>query len=460
MSTTEIKNLPIYNDIKVILDSDHKNVKQRITATIHTVVDTVTPMKLMTLDIVRDYVANMSDTGYVTFKMDLGMYLYDIYPYRENLEISIDIVPYTETQDTVGPTATKLTYRYKAVILPNEGDKYNFDVDSKKDDDKIVAKEILDVQFQLMDRSIEPLRIKTMYGIYRSVTVEDLLRSTIVHECSQILIDSKPCIDSIDIVSPDNTKVYPNIVIPHGTDVVELPTILQRKLTGVYTAGLGSYLQYYGNKHIWYIYPLYNTDRSTIKDDIAMIYDVPSQVIREVDKSYTLVGKQLKILANGTKNYIDDGESSLMSHGSGFRMSDAGSIMKKPIRILEDGTISGDRARQNYETVGQDRADGLNYAPVQQSPSSNPFSEYSKVLSRSVSRLDFTWTNSDPSLIYPGMTCKLIKYRDDKLIELNGTIVFSQSYTALQGDNINNDTYRTVTTLTLLIEPFRGSKTL
>jgi hypothetical protein len=235
--------------------------------------------------------------------------------------------------------------------------------------------------------------------------------------------------------------------------IVNIPTFLQERMGGVYSSGIGNYLQKYSGKKVWFVYPLYNPKRfDTAKDDRAIIYALPQDRFPAIDRSYKKDGPILHILANAAKRYKDSADIDYMNSGSGFRMADARAYMKKPVEITEDGP-KGKRSNLNFELTARDRKDGLNYAPfTSDGASSNPFKEYTKANARNVARVDFVWENCDAELLYPGMPCKYIFMDDEKPVELKGIIVNVQVLTELQGNGLSGKTYKSMCTVTILTE--------
>ena len=109
-----------------------------------------------------------------------------------------------------------------------------------------------------------------------------------------------------------------------------------------------------------------------------------------------------------------------MSEGSGFRMSNANSYMKKPVEITEEGP-KFTRNRLNTEIVFKERADNLNFAP-NESVSSNQFALASKILRNNGSYLTLECSNLDFDFIYPGAACKILYEEENKVKELYGVI--------------------------------------
>jgi hypothetical protein len=242
------------------------------------------------------------------------------------------------------------------------------------------------------------------------------------------LVDGKPAVDVVDVVSADNTARLTNVVIPDDRRIPAIPTYLHEEY-GVYNRGIGTFFQRYKGKKCWFVFPLYGTERFDEPGRKAVFYSVPQEKLPQLDKSWMLEGDLLKIAVTAQRRYSDTAELSLMNMGSGFRMPDARSFMKKPVVIEGDG-FRAQRERLNHEVVIKDRDDGLNYAPLQGRASANPFKMRSGVLARYSAQLDLVWENADPDLLFPGMPCKFVHLQQGKAVTILGAILFVHGMSA------------------------------
>lgn len=448
-----IKDTILWLDVKDIIYSARKPIKNEYRLMVHTEQEDIPVIKLITLDEVRDYVNNIGDVIHVKFMMALGEYMVRVYPFRTNLEVTIKRITLTEEGSSKEKNSIIYTERYKAVFLTDENQNFTASELEGVDIDSLNTMNTVDVKLQLLNRSLEPLRIKQVSNIFRNVTQKQIIHNLMAGESSKIRVDGKVAIDSIDIVEPDNKEVKNHVIFPDDSLIVNIPTFLQEKMGGVYNAGIGSYLQVYKQKTTWFVYPLFNTNRFKVsKGDKAMIYGVTPGLFPNLERTYEVEAGIVRIVATNEVKYSDSADTDYMNKGSGFRMTDANAFMTKPVEITEEGAIPN-RSSLNIEVAAEERKDGLNYAPMIGSRSSaNPFKEYSRINARNVSRIDFLWENSNSSLLYPGMPCRYIFLDDDKIVELNGIVAFVQSLTELQGIGVNGTVYKTKSVVTLLAE--------
>lgn len=451
MAYFPLEDTAMWADIQEVLTADKKTTRFEYRAQIHTESDDINVIKFISKDTVSDYHNNIGEYIYAIMKVPLGDYIKRIYPFRTNLEVSIKRIDLEkDTADGAVKIAKITTDRYKAVFLLKENPPVSGTELERVDYQSLNTMDSVDLKLQLVDRSLEPLRVKQVSGTFQNVTQKQVIHALLAGESQQVLIDGKPAIDGIDIIDPDNETTISNVVIPAGTIVTTIPTLLQEKMKGVYSGGIGTFLQTYKGKRLWFVYPLYNTERFNTGKDQAIFYSLPKERMPSLDKTYRVDGTIVSILTTGDSKYQDSGEVDNMNSGIGFRVANAGSFMKKPVQITEDGPVAS-RLQVNNEVIVRERKDGVQYAPVSSKMiSANPFVECSSVLAKEVSRIDLSWENADPDLIYPGMPCRFTYLRLGEQITLEGTVVYKQSSVHLAGKDINSANYVTNCVVTLL----------
>lgn len=451
MSQTSIEQTSLWADISDVMHAVGKPTRFEYRAMLHTEKEDLPVLKIDNMDLVRDYVNSIGDLVRVEFKMGLGEYMMRLYPYRTNLEFTIKRVLLTDESDKISNSKIT-TVRYKAVFLTDENPNHTSTEYEQMDTDTLNNTGTIQVKLQLLNRSLEPIRIKTVQGVFKQVTPKKIIHSLLAGESLKVQVDGKAAIDGIDIVEPDNTAARAHVVIPSSTPITSLPSYLQEKMGGVYSTGIGNYLQLYNKKMLWFVYPTWNTKRfDKSKDDKLIVYALPQGRFSALDRTYHKDASILKILVTGQRTYSDSADVDYMNKGSGFRMADARAFMSKPVEITADGPKMR-RGNFNTEVAAEARSDGLNYAPRTDSPSSNPFKEYSKVTARNIARIDIVWENADPELLYPGMPCQYTFLDNNIPVTLRGTVGFVHAITQLQGKGISGKTYMTNCTIVLLCE--------
>ena len=446
-----IDNTPIWNEVKKITSAKAARCEYTYKGMVHTVKEDIQISKLLYVDTVRDYVENIGDVIFVQFIVPLGDYVKRIYPYRDNLEFSIKKVSPTKEDKPV-------IYRYKAIFLESENRQASDSEVNSMSHEVLNISDIVEVKFQLLDVSLELLRIATVSGIFMNQSREDLIHSILYSVSSDFKIKGKKAIDGIDIFPPDNKGKITQMVIKDGTEIHTVPNIVHARFGGLYASGLGTYFQIYNNLKYWFVYPIGNVDRFKGKEDKMIFYAIPDKRLNQTEKTYRKESGTTHVIVTGAKIFSHNSEISYMNNGVGYRSSDADAFMKKPVEMTEDGPKAL-RNRLNTEHISKDRSDNLNYAPVSRGQNNslgimaNQFLEYSKVNLRRLTRVEFIWENSDASLIYPGMPCKYVFTHADKSVELKGVIVGVHDTISVTGSKFTSEIYRNHASVTILVEP-------
>lgn len=448
-----LEDTTLWAEVQTIVEKSKRMPGFEFRGIVHTVKEDYSVQDFASIEVVRDYLNNIGDVKTVRFIIGLGDYVNRLYPYRANLEFSIRKIPLLPEGRDLDRSAIVETTRYKAIFNPKHnppvsgGELENYDPVSMNNVD------VIEVELELLDRSLEPLRIKTTgtTGSFQNQTVENIIRHMLGGESLQVLVDGKPAIDRIDIVQPDNTEVQPNVVIRHGTKITAVPSFLQDKNAGVYNAGIGTYYQKYQGKRTWFVYPTHHHERFDIaKGERVVLYAVPQDRLPQLDKSYWKDGRIIRVAITAQRLYKDHAEIKAMNHGGGFRMADARSFMKKPVEMGKDGPI-GSRARLNHEVITKDQEDGLNHAPVI-AISANPFRARSDVVKREGAQLDVVWENADPDLIYPGMPVKYVYLSEGRPASIRGQIL-AVHYMTFRVERNGAALFRTNCRLSIACEP-------
>jgi len=449
----ELRKSPLWLDIKKIFDAPSGTCRYEYTAMIHTTEQDFMATQVVQVDMIRDYQNQIGDQIFIDLLLPLGDYIKRLYPYRTNLEVTLTRKPLFAVSGSSNPDSDNEVERYKAIFLPAENEHPQGQDITQYDKPSLDLADVRTVRLQLLNRSLEPLRIKTVGGVYKKVTAQDLLQALLVAESQKVLVDGKPAIDGMDLYEASNPESKAHVIVPHGTLVHYIPTYIQEQLYGVYNAGIGTYLQTYNNKRLWFVYPLYNTARyTTDKKTKAVFYAVPEKDYPVVELTYRLNGDVLYALALGHKLYSDKAETDQMSQGIGFRQIDARSFMKKPVEVKKDGPEAV-RNQLATEVVAVSREDNLNYAPMSENRiSSNPFLQYSQVAARQGGRIDIQWYYADPNQLFPGMACQYVYLDGEEVRRVNGVILKVYAAIKLDGIGIGTKRHRTDCVISIFAE--------
>ncbi len=433
--SADIKNHPLWEDFRSIFEKPETADNIHLTGEVHTVNEDVPIFKILQAENVRNYMKDTSEFFVVTAYMAAGDYLYRVYPYKDNLEVTIKQMWMT-TKGELDEDRPPKTNRYKAIFKPEMNPRGTNDPLSQRKIDDLNRLAPVTIVLELQDRREEALRSKTVSGIYHDLKMEDVIRAATYYEVQKVKVEGKTPLEVIDIVEPDNQQPYPHLLLPSNIFVEDLPGWLQEKAKGVYNAGIGSFFQDFEDKPSWFVYPLYNDQRFDKAGKKLVVYDVPQDKMPGMDTTYRKEGDVLYVATTGNTGNLKTAHNRELSQGVGFRFADGESFMKKPVEITSDG-VNAKRKRLNYEFANYDRKDQNPYSPTYQS-TSNPYFMMSKNIAYQMSLHVVTWETSNPDLIYPGMPCRFVYADKDEKVELDGTVVFCFTNTVIQGNPLED----------------------
>lgn len=242
----------------------------------------------------RDYLTQVGDTKVIRFKMPLGDYVNRLHPFRDNLEFTIRRTPLSEAGQKRKINTPISVIRYKAIFNPKNNPPVGASDIQMYNIRDLNTIDMVEVQVELCHRSLEALRIKTTSGVYKDQYVDSFLKAVIGYEISQVLVDGRPCVDVVSVVSPDNASLTPHITVPTGTRLVNLPTFLQHEL-GIYNRGIGTFFQVYRGKRTFFVYPTYDTERFDGQEPKIVFYAVPQDKLPQLDRTYTVESNVVKV---------------------------------------------------------------------------------------------------------------------------------------------------------------------
>ncbi len=380
-------------DIQSILDAKGTNpVKPEYFIYINTV-DKDIPVKLLeSIEILRDYNGNIGDYILARFHIGMGDYISDVLPYRDNLEVTI----------TKKDSKKQRSIRYKFVIINNKnyiaGDVY--DKMSKEDLNK---SQLITIEGQCLDKHIEVLRTIPVDGIFKFSSVLDVFRYNIDDAVNSVKVNNKtPDID-INIITPNNDRVYDHIEVPTGTKVLDLATYLQESNYGVYNGAIGTYFQLYGPtlRNTLFIYPLYTNVLFKEAKKKLIIFKASTSKFDIIENTYFIDGDIVKIIAGSNTKSINRGENELLNTGYSIISSDPNTLLERNVLVDDnsvivssDSTMSGQLFKNPSDSNPNPKYVGF---------TDNNYKHRSEIMKKSMSIFQVQWNHSDPDILYPGM---------------------------------------------------------
>lgn len=403
------------------------------------------PLKVISVNNIRNYVDAYTDEMTITLLVPLGAYARRIYPNRARLQITLTKIYITETGGAVRADDPSDNEVYSAILLGDTLAPTEMQGAESVDEFSLDLKQVLEIHFQLFNKSMEQIRFMIVGGIFRRTKVDTLLRSILTKESSKADVDNQRAIEGIDLSPISNKDTKEQIVITDGTKLVDVPDYLQKRI-GIYSSGLGNYIQ---NRH-WYLFPLFDTNLFQDRQNTLTIIVLPKNKFTNIERTYSKRGDCLTILMTSETGFQDDSGAEYINDGNGARFTDAAKVLTDSVTIKNNKAVIS-RKRNNNEFITDTKPDGLNHTPIpNERITSNPFVITSRLNNRRGGYFKGVWQNSDPKLITPGMVTRLI-YSDLKEIkEFYGVVHKTDNISHMQGD-INANRYSNQSVLTVFV---------
>ncbi len=447
----ELKDSPLWQEIQAIaFNNGGPPAPYAWKATIVAGGIEVDPFKVISLDIFRDFRQNFGDEVELEMMIPAGTFAYDIYPYRQDLLISLRREGRQVDSDNPLISPDIEAQQLRATLV----DDYSVAVEgmrsSAQSREALNLMEILTVKVQLIDLALENVRLHSVGGLFRDITPADCLKYILTAIANDIELDDENKIKGVEMVESPNSDKYKHIVIPSGTRLPDVPMLLQKKVGGLYPTGMGAYLY----RQYWYVFPLYDLTRFDKSVKSLTLINIPTNQMPGVERTYRTTANQVIALVTGDVKHLDRTEAVMQNEGNGVRYLDA----RRAVDGFAD-TSEGEnkakvmRADNNNEFMAEGRKNGLNNVTTSGNKiTANKFEEMSKLSRRLGSEIQCIWENSEIGAIYPGMPVKFMYIKDDRVRELKGVVLGAQHYVQTHGVGVTESRHRTDSTLHLFVE--------
>lgn len=444
----DFEDSSLYNEVQAIQNSDEKS-QFTWRVQLHIGVTDYDVYKATEIDELCDFEVNFAKEMMVTVQIPGGMYAYDIYPNKNNIEMTLFKYPLLESGDASDDDSPVQSERYKAILKDTGDPVMEANGMNHPTREALDLTNIIPAQFQLIEQSVEQLRLMTVGGIYRGAKVADVIKSILTTESAKIDVPQEHEVQGVDMIKASNDKIRDHIIIPHGMPLVAVPEYIHQHCGGVYNTGMGYFFQ----DDYWFVYPCYDTTRFDTAHSTITVINVPKNKFVGTERSFRQDGDNLVVMATGDVKFRNDSNKQQLTGGNGVRFADADNFLTGFITTKNNKAIAS-RASNNSEFTSVTRDDGLNNVRMSDNPiTSNPYVEYSKLARRNGGVFAFTWENSDPSLIKPGTMVKIMYLQEDDIVEIFGVLLKVASYHHLLGTGQTATRYRTNTMLSIFVQP-------
>lgn len=382
----------------------------------------VAPLKLDLYNVERDYERGYADIRTLSFMMLLGTYTFDVIPYRNDVQVDVTYVPVGENGGGQRSNARAITRRFKALVMDPSDAAMSTNVSTQATRDQLDNQPPKQVELQLVEECVYDLAMRSIGATYRDMTAHEVLMRVLNDTLSYMDAKDEKRILSVNTIGTPNTEKRKQIPIRHGKKVGEVATLLQEKEGGVFSAGLGCYLQ---NQH-WYVYPLYDTSHASKQNRSVTIYCVPGDRFDGSERTYRETENRLVILASGDAASLTTTANNNVQSGNGVRFLDARSLLNG-FAVNNGNRLLVDKASHLFEMAAKQITDGVNN--IQWSGkgiSSNPFVHYSALARMNGQIVTVQWRHGDAELLNPGDLVDFYAIAEGKINRYKGVLLGTQ----------------------------------
>jgi hypothetical protein len=288
--------------------------------------------------------------------------------------------------------------------------------------DSLNETNLVEYQFQLMEKGFAKLRNVGVSNIYQMANVQDTLISVMDESTRAIELTGLDEYRGMSFFMPvDNVNNYRQIIFPSGTRLIDAPQYVQdHNEYGVYSKGLGSFYK----QNQWWIYPLFNTDRVDTHPRPIDLIRVPENKIPDLDATYYRSATALTIISTGKANHRDNADIRKQNEGVGQRFINGDAIAGDTGYHYNNGRSVSTRADSMQEYKTSERRNGNEWIPINPNPTGNLMAGLSENAANEGELVTIEWRNGDTGYLEPGhpLTYQYL-YDDDSVIIRKGVLL-------------------------------------
>lgn len=442
----ELTASPLANELNLINQVATWGRYYSYEATITTEAEDIDVLKVVSVDWIRNYRNAVTDEVLLEIAIPSGTYLKRILPFKENLKVTLTQTPIGMISDADPRTITVQEFQ-AFVISTAAGDTLGSNPQTATEDAANLTG-MEKMTFQLQELAWEQIRTEMVGGIPVSTTPFDFLISALFKSIRELDADLANQVLGVNSVPPSNTTKREHILLPHGVPLTQLAGLLQTQLGGIYSAGIGCYLQ----RSYWYVWPLYDNTRFDVAEKTATFIILPDPRFKGTEKTYRATDRHLVAVITGGVDMIDGSEGALLNQGNAVRFPDSDSMMESFVEKGGNKAVAK-RTNNNTEYVGVQRRTGTQMSRVvTDMTKTNPYNESSKLAARSGAYIRLHWENSEPNWITPDLQCEVGFTANGSPVFIPGIVVHAHVYSALAGTGLHQSAHQITTEVIVMVD--------
>lgn len=440
----ELHNSPLFYELNLIYRESESARYYSYEAVISTEAEDIDVLKVISVDWIRDYKNAVTDEIMIEVALASGTYLKRIMPFKENLKMVL-----TKRPIGGGNGDKDIVVQEFIAILVDQNQKETLGSNPATATEMAANQsDMHKVFFQLQEVVYEQVRTAMVGGVPRRTTPFDLLISLLFNSINDLEVDVENKILGVNAVPPSNTTVREQIIIPHGVPLTDLAGLLQTQLGGIYSAGIGCYLQ----RNYWHVWPLYDSTRYDIVEKTALFIILPDGKNQGTERTYRKTDRHFVAVITGAVSKVDASEGALLNAGGAVRFADTNNMMESFVETKGNKSVAK-RSFNNNEYVGVKRRTPSTMSRVSTKLNhSNPYNEASKLAARAGAFITMAWENSNPDLITPDLQCEIGFTVDGAPKFINGIVVHAHALSALAGKGMHQTAHQITTQVVVMVD--------
>lgn len=459
---------PFRQEINKIVDEGQKLVHYRWEAFVVANKKKQFPLKVVSMDIVRNYKDNYGDEMFIDLAFGQGTFEHQIYPYRKDLQIYLTRIPIFEKEIKENPKERRLVQPFQAFLTDEVSEQLKSNVRYIKDENHGNLVNFIIVRFNIVEKSLEQIRMKTIGGVFRQENTAQTVKYILTKISKHIEVDDEHKIVGVELTDDFSKEEQRQIVIPHGTRFSSVSEYIHEKSSGLYNTGLGYYLQ--GNSRLepdgtiktgnwWWVYPLYDITLFDRAKRTLTIMNIPKEKLPGMERTWRKTPNQLIIIATGEVVHKDRTETAMVNEGNGVRYNDSRRMMDE-FAYVENNIATALRKQNASEYIvdpRKNKLENIQHSGVVQT--SNALIEYGKMAQRKGCYIQVTWEHSRPDELLPGMPLKFMYIQQrskekggDVVREVKGILIGVHHYIAMDRPGFTSHRYVNRSMLTLFVD--------
>lgn len=412
-----IENTSLMAEVNAIIHGGDQNVHRELSAEIMANNVKFKIIKVLNLSTRASFNSNFADEVFIEVLMGAGQYAHRVYPFKSNLLLTVYSKPVMAASKERLPESETRSEQFRAVVLEVNSEVLEGSDEASARQSTMDITNLKRVRFQLIDMTVEQLRLLTVGTIPRNTPPGDTLKFLLTQVSKQIDVDDENGFKGVQMVEPTNKEPYKQLAISHGTPLYDLGDLLQNS-AGIYSTGFGMYFR----RGYWYVYPLYDSERFERELKTLTLINVPRRRYNGIERTFRRTANQVIALVTGDVSNADLSDRRLMAEGSGVRFTDPTRAFKA-YGISDENRSSVMREEMNNELITVKSPTGFNRSPVSNARlTTNKMAQLSQLAARNGSLIACSWDYPDMDAVYPGMPVRFMYESKGQVIETEGTV--------------------------------------